>query len=129
TSRWIRFFFQAEDGIRDDLVTGVQTCALPISQQQTGDDRKIEVDIAAVDRNVAGQPAEKWDSQTEEEDQPDQHDEATDDDEQLPDLGHEFMVQAQCDSLPLVGRDREGFPRTRSSRSLARSAPAAGPRS
>src|SRR5258708_16560286 len=36
------FFFQAEDGIRDDLVTGVQTCALPIypissngSDQQT----------------------------------------------------------------------------------------------
>src|SRR5215216_7126582 len=26
------FFFQAEDGIRDDLVTGVQTCALPISR-------------------------------------------------------------------------------------------------
>src|SRR5438105_7343806 len=26
------FFFQAEDGIRDPLVTGVQTCALPISQ-------------------------------------------------------------------------------------------------
>ena len=24
------FFFQAEDGIRDKLVTGVQTCALPI---------------------------------------------------------------------------------------------------
>src|SRR5258708_28821271 len=28
----IFFFFQAEDGIRDDLVTGVQTCALPISE-------------------------------------------------------------------------------------------------
>src|SRR5258708_36178727 len=27
------FFFQAEDGIRDDLVTGVQTCALPILPQ------------------------------------------------------------------------------------------------
>src|SRR5207244_4621623 len=27
------FFFQAEDGIRDDLVTGVQTCALPIFVQ------------------------------------------------------------------------------------------------
>src|SRR5256884_2423740 len=27
------FFFQAEDGIRDVAVTGVQTCALPISQQ------------------------------------------------------------------------------------------------
>src|SRR5229473_1716513 len=26
------FFFQAEDGIRDKLVTGVKTCALPISQ-------------------------------------------------------------------------------------------------
>ena len=30
------FFFQAEDGIRDDLVTGVQTCALPISQGPPG---------------------------------------------------------------------------------------------
>src|SRR5206468_9585803 len=31
-SRWHRlfFFFQAEDGIRDLIVTGVQTCALPI---------------------------------------------------------------------------------------------------
>src|SRR5205823_6809013 len=27
------FFFQAEDGIRDKLVTGVQTCALPISMR------------------------------------------------------------------------------------------------
>src|SRR5439155_11498911 len=26
------FFFQAEDGIRDGHVTGVQTCALPISE-------------------------------------------------------------------------------------------------
>src|SRR5215216_514804 len=30
------FFFQAEDGIRDDLVTGVQTCALPISNRARG---------------------------------------------------------------------------------------------
>src|SRR5437870_5932006 len=28
----IFFFFQAEDGIRDGHVTGVQTCALPISE-------------------------------------------------------------------------------------------------
>src|SRR6266567_4542794 len=28
-----RFFFQAEDGIRDLTVTGVQTCALPISNR------------------------------------------------------------------------------------------------
>src|SRR5260370_24676864 len=30
---FIFFFFQAEDGIRDSSVTGVQTCALPISIQ------------------------------------------------------------------------------------------------
>src|SRR2546426_12119883 len=30
------FFFQAEDGIRDYKVTGVQTCALPISFQRWG---------------------------------------------------------------------------------------------
>src|SRR5689334_24325219 len=28
------FFFHAEDGIRDGTVTGVQTCALPISLKQ-----------------------------------------------------------------------------------------------
>src|SRR5256885_8087721 len=28
----VTFFFQAEDGIRDYKVTGVQTCALPISR-------------------------------------------------------------------------------------------------
>src|SRR2546429_7046901 len=28
------FFFQAEDGIRDVAVTGVQTCALPISSRR-----------------------------------------------------------------------------------------------
>src|SRR5256886_8801990 len=31
------FFFQAEDGIRDLTVTGVQTCALPISIPDPGD--------------------------------------------------------------------------------------------
>src|SRR5207253_1281639 len=31
------FFFQAEDGIRDGHVTGVQTCALPISVHQPTD--------------------------------------------------------------------------------------------
>src|SRR5207253_5608463 len=30
------FFFQAEDGIRDGHVTGVQTCALPISTVSLG---------------------------------------------------------------------------------------------
>src|SRR2546422_1088194 len=30
------FFFQAEDGIRDVAVTGVQTCALPIYERKPG---------------------------------------------------------------------------------------------
>src|SRR2546426_8309040 len=33
---FIVFFFQAEDGIRDYKVTGVQTCALPISLERNG---------------------------------------------------------------------------------------------
>src|SRR2546426_3527897 len=33
------FFFQAEDGIRDYKVTGVQTCALPISADARGAQR------------------------------------------------------------------------------------------
>src|SRR5256886_6233610 len=49
------FFFQAEDGIRDLTVTGVQTCALPISLQRQrqrgpggheGDKRAIERPLA-----------------------------------------------------------------------------------
>src|SRR5690606_39281013 len=35
------FFFQAEDGIRDFHVTGVQTCALPISEQALAQAQKI----------------------------------------------------------------------------------------
>src|SRR6266436_8012980 len=35
SSACLIFFFQAEDGIRDVAVTGVQTCALPISSPGT----------------------------------------------------------------------------------------------
>src|SRR6266576_4641067 len=35
------FFFQAEAGIRDLYVTGVQTCALPISNFQSGSAQRI----------------------------------------------------------------------------------------
>src|SRR2546425_9650393 len=65
------FFFQAEDGIRDKLVTGVQTCALPIyriravtqsgrravvvglgfiGSEVTASLRQLGVEVAAVDR-------------------------------------------------------------------------------
>src|SRR5256886_5720170 len=35
------FFFQAEDGIRDLTVTGVQTCALPISINGASNVRRV----------------------------------------------------------------------------------------
>src|SRR2546430_16144313 len=38
----IFFFFQAEDGIRDLTVTGVQTCALPISAGAQGQSAERE---------------------------------------------------------------------------------------
>src|SRR5437763_10635638 len=38
------FFFQAEDGIRDTSVTGVQTCALPICIGSAGGYRMIVED-------------------------------------------------------------------------------------
>src|SRR5207237_399850 len=43
------FFFQAEDGIRDSSVTGVQTCALPIFREietavRIGCPRKIKIE-------------------------------------------------------------------------------------
>src|SRR5256885_9494493 len=41
------FFFQAEDGIRDYKVTGVQTCALPISIPEGGYHGEYLVELAA----------------------------------------------------------------------------------
>src|SRR5882762_10936592 len=37
------FFFQAEDGIRDSSVTGVQTCALPISIPKDVEENKVSM--------------------------------------------------------------------------------------
>src|SRR5690349_21961525 len=60
------FFFQAEDGIRDLYVTGVQTCALPILLKQerrsiardcderTGRLRTVDGRHAALQRNLRG---------------------------------------------------------------------------
>src|SRR5688572_13027008 len=44
------FFFQAEDGIRDLTVTGVQTCALPICSADAIQDRALR---AAGNRSAA----------------------------------------------------------------------------
>src|SRR5690606_40990734 len=39
------FFFQAEDGIRDFHVTGVQTCALPISAAQLAEEAQLVLEL------------------------------------------------------------------------------------
>src|SRR5215510_12340768 len=53
------FFFQAEDGIRDGHVTGVQTCALPISEDDAlavEDDRSLDLgrDLGQMGERIGG---------------------------------------------------------------------------
>src|SRR5256884_4778466 len=60
---WVVFFFQAEDGIRDVAVTGVQTCALPIyagaSRRPHSHRRPLAAD-ARRRRNLFLQSSERW---------------------------------------------------------------------
>src|SRR2546427_4878471 len=49
------FFFQAEDGIRDLTVTGVQTCALPISLARGIEIRFAEAGRPLPERGVVAQ--------------------------------------------------------------------------
>src|SRR3989441_8674686 len=71
------FFFQAEDGIRDKLVTGVQTCALPIYPARNpcrqgvppriADDRVVQparLLVVGKDRRAAQMPAGMLDKQS-----------------------------------------------------------------
>src|SRR5205823_8287838 len=55
-------FFQAKDGIRDKLVTGVQTCALPISASVSGRDPEALDEEAAQVRRQCAEVAEVLDS-------------------------------------------------------------------
>src|SRR5690606_17876172 len=66
-------FFQAEDGIRDFHVTGVQTCALPISKVNKEDIRKRELAILyqvepalanAIGKNLGLKPSKSLDPLT-----------------------------------------------------------------
>src|SRR3989337_3088029 len=52
--RAIFFFFQAEGGIRDATVTGVQTCALPISWRGGSGSRIAESGASAPSRKSLG---------------------------------------------------------------------------
>src|SRR5256885_14822060 len=48
---FVFFFFQAEDGIRDYKVTGVQTCALPISDEDCGERHSLGDDHQTDDQH------------------------------------------------------------------------------
>src|SRR5260370_10584360 len=50
------FFFQAEDGIRDSSVTGVQTCALPILVGVLVSERSVVVILDGTSRQSASVP-------------------------------------------------------------------------
>src|SRR5205823_10308019 len=64
-----RFFFQAEDGIRDKLVTGVQTCALPIFGIASFDQGAIPIVLGGDHSVAAGSvaAAAQWAQQRSEE--------------------------------------------------------------
>src|SRR5688572_32002671 len=61
------FFFQAEDGIRDLTVTGVQTCALPISgdrcawwrHRARGGQRAVPLDARRIPRRLEPSDSER----------------------------------------------------------------------
>src|SRR5689334_23615122 len=53
------FFFQAEDGIRDGTVTGVQTCALPISAPAPSPG-KLRACIAEFQTAGRGRRGRRW---------------------------------------------------------------------
>src|SRR5699024_11400267 len=50
----IFFFFQAEDGIRDRNVTGVQTCALPICTDMAREYKKLSKEHGQVKEKYSG---------------------------------------------------------------------------
>src|SRR2546429_1779028 len=54
------FFFQAEDGIRDVAVTGVQTCALPIWFDWANQNRDQVAGIAYMEAIVTPLTWEDW---------------------------------------------------------------------
>src|SRR5437879_13195016 len=53
---FVVFFFQAEDGIRDTSVTGVQTCALPISVARSFEEiKRLGFDQESEDQSKAAE--------------------------------------------------------------------------
>src|SRR5688572_17659597 len=60
---FIFFFFQAEDGIRDLTVTGVQTCALPISLRDWPRDQSLSIGSTLRGRWPRARNSSSWRNQ------------------------------------------------------------------
>src|SRR5207245_6449820 len=54
------FFFQAEDGIRDATVTGVQTCALPICSANASEPANLWRAVISEHKIVDFQDGRRW---------------------------------------------------------------------
>src|SRR5439155_4337002 len=103
------FFFQAEDGIRDGHVTGVQTCALPISLAGAA----LDVDVPPLVERRAGERQQE--SRTAE-DEPPRGSMAPASDEQGP-RAHESVDGDARDRKSVVeGKSGERRRRSRSKR-------------
>src|SRR5437763_12648811 len=61
---FIFFFFQAEDGIRDTSVTGVQTCALPIKSSSPASGSRPNCSSSAGGTRCCGRPSCGWTTQS-----------------------------------------------------------------
>src|SRR5699024_11727656 len=85
----VDFFFQAEDGIRDRNVTGVQTCALPISDLEDTEDSEEE---ASEDSTELEEPEQEETEGTEE----DSTDLEESDQEETEDRSEERRVGKEC---------------------------------
>src|SRR3989449_10958643 len=57
------FFFQAEDGIRDVAVTGVQTCALPITNARLSPDDRASLRLRLVRARIAAGELDRADTE------------------------------------------------------------------
>src|SRR5438034_4002795 len=62
---FVDFFFQAEDGIRDHCVTGVQTCALPIYSPHLPAGQGLRGEMGAVAIQRDDTPAPRTDEDAE----------------------------------------------------------------
>src|SRR5216683_5173802 len=80
---WFFFFFQAEDGIRDLIVTGVQTCALPIWARPAAPVEKAIEPVVADDIDADLETAEVEPAEDEEEEAGVALEEAEEEDEEM----------------------------------------------